>query len=257
MVSKDLVIPVGTGSKWRADGHKDGELMIALRSMEKNYKPLGKVWIIAPQMYIENELKKWLTNVKFLVCSDPYKQNKDGNIIRKVVLACDHAELSNTFVRMSDDQVLLAPVADLPPLYLLDLNKQEINWWYQRSNNWKLRLYKTYRVLRAHKKPMYHYDSHIPMEVDKKKFAEIVRQWPYNRGTGLTINTLYYNLIDIERIPLNGQRGVVYDKVEDEKFIMNALKGKIYLNYNDKAVKSEAFKKILLDKFPEKSKYEK
>ena len=72
----DIIIPLGTGSKSDND-----ELRLLLRSIEKNGSGYRRIIVVA------TEIPSWLQNAVTLQMPDSLHQNKDGNIIRKVLFA--------------------------------------------------------------------------------------------------------------------------------------------------------------------------
>jgi len=94
----DVVIPLGRGSRWN-----DNELRFCLRSLEKNFLDLGKVWIVG-------EKPEWCVGVHYLRMPDFFTSNKDANLITKVMTACYQAKMPPRFVRCSDDEVFLRPI---------------------------------------------------------------------------------------------------------------------------------------------------
>ena len=134
----DVVYPLGTGSRWN-----DNELRYSLRSLEKNFPDLGRVWIVGHR-------PAWLTGVVHVAMDDVHRHNKDANLIDKILAAC-RAGVSERFVRMSDDQVFLRPVrfADMKPLHYGDITSKS-DWpaggWWRRlvpaagAGGWSRRL---------------------------------------------------------------------------------------------------------------------
>jgi hypothetical protein len=72
----DVVYTLGTESSWQ-----DNELRYSLRSLERNFPDLGRVWIVGHK-------PAWLTGVVHIPMADVHKQNKDANLIDKILAAC-------------------------------------------------------------------------------------------------------------------------------------------------------------------------
>ena len=113
----DLILPIGAGMSW------DNELRYVLRSWEKNFADLGRVFIVGPKDKIKKKYP-WLKGVEFVDCDDPFNHNKDTNIIRKVIRVIDTCELTDPFIRASDDQFILRKVDSFPPRYTWDMKKK-------------------------------------------------------------------------------------------------------------------------------------
>ena len=133
----DAVYPLGSGSKWN-----NNELRYSLRSLEKNLVDLRNVYIVGYR-------PEWLTGAIHIPCDDPLPHNKDGNIIRKILRACQTPGLSEDFLQVSDDQILLRPLsfAELYPYYVVDLAGVDESWFSRGA--WGKRMERTYQWLRA------------------------------------------------------------------------------------------------------------
>ena len=94
----DLVYKIGSKCDWS----NYEELRYSIRSAMENFEDLGKIYIIgnSPEWIDKN-------HVIYIPCEDPYKRNKDANLINKLILACSNERLSNSFVNMSDDMFFL------------------------------------------------------------------------------------------------------------------------------------------------------
>ena len=245
----DLIIPLGTGSRW-----KNNELRYALRSYDKYFKDLGTVYIVGPKAYIKKNLP-WLQNVVVVDCDDPFNRNKDGNLIRKVLRVIDnYPELTDDFVRASDDQLLWDEVDSLPPLYTYNLKDKPQAWW-MRGNRWKVRLKKTMRILEVKKKTTWNYDAHIPMTVNKHKFKEVWSKFPWERSIGYCINTLYYNMALDKHTHFDNKKLSVEQAVAAPNVLPMQLRGKKYLGYNDAGL-NDHLKALIKKRFPDKCRFE-
>ena len=247
----DLVIPVSISATWNL------ELKYVLRSWEKNYKELGNVYIVGESGKIKAKYP-WLKKVKIIDCNDPFGMNKDANIIRKVIKVIDTQELSNPFIRSSDDQYLLKEVKDFSPVYSQNLKEKPANWW-NKGSRWKNRLKRTYRILWVHKKSTFNYDVHYPLEV-RHDFKIVMERYPYTKSIGYTINTLYFN--NALKIHTKGNDILAMFELpcrSDEK-IKEKTKGKTYMCYSgrggDQSLTDE-LKNFIINKYKKKSKFEK
>ena len=246
----DLIIPLGTGSSW-----DNNELRYALRSYEKNFPNLGNVFIVGDAAWIKKNLP-WL-KATIVDCNDPFNANKDANMIRKVIKVIDTQELSDEFVRATDDQFILKKVESFPPMYTYNLKDKDPGWW-GRGSRWKNRLKRTYRILSVHKKTTFNYDGHFPMTY-KKDFKKVMESYPYTKSIGYTINTLYFNNVLTEHEHYEDIRHMFELVNDDLAVIKKKLKGKTVMCYsgrNGDACLTPALKEYLKNKFPKKSKYE-
>ena len=259
----DVCIPLGTGSK--AD---DFELRICLRAWEQNFAELGRVFICG-------HYPAWLKCVEHLDVPDSDRHDKDANLVRKLLAACE-AGISKQFVRCSDDEFLMLPstAADLKPYHAGDLANRVGSKTYW-DGGWKLRLRATGHWLRLRNKPTLHYDTHLPKLYDRDLFVQIMRDFPRDayeharpkRGkwtrlpkkVGFTIDTMYCNMSGYVNPPqLTTELLALTDgsaKWNVAK-IYRKLDGKRYVNCNDTGL-TDAEKQVLSELFPNPSRFEK
>lgn len=238
----DVVYPLGNGSKWN-----DGELRYSLRSLEKNFPDLGRVFIVGHK-------PSWLVGVEHIPMADVHKHNKDANIIDKVLAACRNG-LSDKFLFMSDDQILLQPTAfaDMRPYHYGDLRHKKESFW---GNKWKQRLRATKDVLEKAGHTTLHYDSHVPTPYGREAFIKAVTKFPYRDGGGFTINTLACNAAGgNDGHPMGDLKKTLESPVEDADQIRRDLEGKTFLGYNDAGL-TDGLKAVLAEMFGARSRYE-
>lgn len=235
----DILIPLGTGSNWQ-----NNEIKYCLRSIEKNLIDLDRVFIIG---YLPDFINK--DKVVYINYDDPFKHNKDANIIRKVLKAIDLG-ISNNFIRISDDQLFLKPIKskDIIPLYKFEFN----NYDWTKLNNWRRRLKNTYEILKLENKSTFNFDSHIPVVYNGYCFKDVFNKyiWSQENG-GYTINSLYFNNINCNKVKLVNEK-ICFEKENNEEIKLN---GEQYLGYNNKGLSIQLKEKIE-NLFSEKSKYE-
>ncbi len=235
----DVVIPLGTGSKWG-----NNELRYALRSMGKYFLSLGKIYVVS------ETLPEWVTNVTFLEQGDLLPKNKDGNIINKILRACNEAELSDNFLFWSDDQVLVKPLlgCELGPV----ANRGNIASY--SGSRWRDRMKRTAEILKSRGHSQHHFDSHVPQLLDKQKFQEVMQSYDYESDIGFCINTLYFNSIGAEP---QSYQDEVKASVENKCCggVARKITGKTWLGYNDRGLEN-GVKEFLESCFPLQSQYE-
>lgn len=238
----DVVYTLGAGSKWG-----DNELRYSLRSLEKNFPDLGRVFIVGHK-------PDWAVGVVHIPMEDVHKHNKDANIIDKVLAACN-AGVTEQFVFCSDDQLFASPVrfADMRAFHIGDLKDKPDSFW--GGGSWKNRLKATRDVLAAHGLPTLHYDSHVPTPYSREAFIKAASRFDYKPGSGYTINTLCCNAAGVKGEPL-GKRKLTIEKAgNDTERMRNDMRGKWFLGYNDAGLTDE-LKDVLGEMFPDKSRFE-
>lgn len=239
----DVVYPLGAGSVWN-----DNELRYSLRSMEKNLRDLGRVFVVGHK-------PDWLINVVHIPMKDIHRKNKDANLIDKVLAAC-RTGVSDKFLFASDDQCLLQPVslAELKAYHIGRLEDKPADFW--GGGRWKRRLRRTYGLLLHEEKTTFHYDSHVPMVYERESFESVMTSWPYQQGIGYCINTLYFNMLAIkEQYEMQGQKLTLEQPVPSADEIRAKLIGKTYLGYSDAGL-TDGLRTILAELFPEPSQFE-
>jgi len=94
----DIVYVLGTGSNW-----SDNETRFSIRSIFKNLTDVGHIFIVG-------EKPDGLVNFTHIDHPDEFPStNADGNIIRKVLRACLDPRVSEKFLFMNDDHIILRP----------------------------------------------------------------------------------------------------------------------------------------------------
>lgn len=237
----DVVYPLGNGSSWM-----NNELRFSLRSLEKYGEGIRNVYLIG-------DCPSWIQNVYHVECGDPLTENADGNIALKVLKACSLAELSDKFLFINDDHLLLRPIhiADIPAY-----NKGTLERFLQyrdTSGIYMRRLVNTLRILTARKLPTLHYDCHTPIVIDKHKFPEVISKFDFKTGVGYGMKSLYGNSM---RLPSPYLNDFNIKTIMTEGSIMEAVQGKTHMAYNDHGLNHDLM--IFLEKrFFKPSKYEK
>ena len=235
------------GSESKMD---DWELRYSLRSLEANYRGLERVWIIG-------HLPKWTKAITHIKQGDPYRRNKDANLIAKVVRLGYESTLSEKFVMMMDDVIFLQPSwdSDIKPYYNKDMsNMEEKNF---AKDKWARRLWRTKEVLKAQGHPQRDYEGHIPYVLEKSKLHTFLN-FDYGNDIGYCIYSLYFNTVDtpeIAHIQDGNVRAGFYGKKPNVDAMIKKMKESRYLNFNDNSFSPE-MKKAVEKMFPKKSKYE-
>lgn len=240
----DVVIPLASGnhgkkllgSKW-----DNNELRYCLRSLEKHFPDLGRVFIVT------EHLPAWLTGVVHLYAKDVHTRNKDANLIDKVLLACKSG-VSPVFLRCSDDQCLLREFDGHQVWHLGAFGREGGGKWWTRYNN-------TCEYLKAHGKPTFFYDCHVPVPVARDVFIKVAEAAPYEKPPGMCINTLYFNFLDLPYIGvMDGQKATIHRKADIDT-IRRECQNAIFLGYNDDALEGD-IEQFMQEQFPNPSRFE-
>lgn len=240
----DVVYALGLGSRWH-----DNELRYSLRSVATNVHDLGRVYVVGHK-------PDWLMGAVHVPADDRLPHNKDGNIIRKVLAACRDESLSEEFLRLSDDQLILRPksFAEIRPYFVCELSARFCR--VEAGNRWDMRLRRTYALLKSRGLTTFNYDSHVPQPFNKAQFQKVMDGCDYEIGIGYTINTLYFNSVALQQhLPLLQRKATIEKPCRDVVSIRQRLQGKEYLGYNDAGLTDE-LKSVLDELFPSPSRFE-
>ena len=222
-------------------------LRLSLRSVHKNFENVRNIWVVT------DNPPAWLNNATIIRAKDTFTNCKDANIINKVLAACNHTDVSDRFLFMSDDQIVNAkiPVNRVSPVF----NIKGIQHYtgYSGSNRWTMRMENTLKIIsKLGGETRINWDSHVPQPIDKDKFIDVMNRLPYTTLPGVCINTAYFGAI--YEPPLIPQDDVKQTFEDIIKVPINLTKP--YIGYNDKGYKS-GLREVLLNTFNEPCMYEK
>jgi hypothetical protein len=231
----DVIYPLGDGTAWG-----NNELRYSLRSLA-NVPNIGDVYVVGIDPgFLSN-------NVRFIEHKDRPGYNKDGNIIQKTLLALSASD-NASFLRLSDDHIIMRETDDWPVYY----RREELPKSWAYSNRWGMRAFAARKKLEERGLPVYDYETHSPMLMEKDKFIEIMSSFDIWEERGVVVNSLYYNSLDI---PRESEPNFQVCRLRSPN-IPNIIDQFRFLNYNDYAL-SERLKRFIMEKFPKKSIYEK
>lgn len=244
----DVVYVLGTGSRW-----DNNEIRFSLRSLEKNLKNMGRVFVVG-------ECPNFLQNVIHIPANDEFNPNvnADGNIILKVLTACKDERLSEDFLFINDDHLVLKSMDanEVPPIHKGNMQKFPEEYW--RLNYWRGRLKRTMETLVDLNLPCYHFDCHTPILFNKTAFPEVMTNFDFKDGIGLTMKSLYGNLMYAGkgvRVKLKGQKRTVF-----HNYTLHQLDERLavcdFMSFNDQGL-NRSLKRWLFRNFPQPSTFEK
>ena len=195
----DLVYKIG-----KRDNDTNTELRHSIRSAVENFTDLGKIYIVGHK-------PEWAINVIHIPMGDPYKNNKDANLINKLLRACQEEDLSQEFLNMSDDYFFLEKIGkDYFDVPIYDNEIIEKPNPEGRYTKWDRRLLSTKQILKERGYEQNIYDLHMPVLIDKTKYKQVMLEYDYGFDNGYCGNTLYFNTI--------GKKGreVIKNKTKEE-----------------------------------------
>lgn len=242
----DIVYVLGGGSAWL-----NNEIRFSLRSIVKNLKGWRNIYIVG-----ERPIFLDYTKIKHVYFPDKLYNNADGNIINKVLRACQIRDLSEDFLFINDDHLICKPihVRDILPYHKGNMAKHENNpnYWH---NFWRKRLKRTYDILKEKGLPTYHYDLHIPIIFNREKFIEAMSNFNYELGIGFTMKSLYGNFWyrDIN-YPIKNLKNTIFTH-KSKKDIYTLFANSVFISFNDFGL-NEDLKVCLKNLFPKQTKFE-
>lgn len=242
-MKRDLVYVLGKGSTW-----DNNEIRFSIRSVEKYLKNYGNIYIVG-------ENPGFLNGIIHIPYPDELgPDNADGNITRKLIRACHEKELSDIFLKMNDDYLIVNPIDanKIKPLHkghLKDLPEK-----YFTRNHWRKRLGRTRDILLQKKLTTKHFDYHAPIPINKNNFPEIVSQFDYETGIGYTTRSIYGNVAYPNARLLTNEKKIIF-RHRTLAEIEEIASSTTFIAYNDNGLNKD-LKAFLYQRFPEKSKYE-
>ena len=238
----DIIIPLGPGSKFNND-----ELRISLRSVEKNLD-VDKVYV-ATTMDIP-----WLKNVIKVPVDDPWDNNKDKNLIYKVVKTLEMYPEIDKFYFWSDDFVILQHIGSN---HINIYNDRSLDYFKANppTTKWQKRLANTLNILKVYGyDASVNWDSHTPLLLSSKDIVSRATLFEYDSfAANYTVCTLLAFINGLTK-----KDGIHQDLVKVS--YESEFKGEIdtrfkYLGHNDLAF-STGLREKLFELFPDCSKYE-
>ena len=178
----DVVYKLGP----KSDYEDFWELRFSIRSVIQHFKDIRNIIIVGVKP------RWWLG--KFITVDDIYTDNKkDVNLINKLIIACIEDGVSERFINMSDDIILMN-----------DLTTQDLEIPYQiepkqKKNNmlWYIRYLDTTAALKNKGLSSTCFEGHCPYLLNSKLYPHIMFKHRYTECNGMLGNTLYYNTLGI------------------------------------------------------------
>ena len=186
------------------DSTRDLSLSIALA--RKNLKNLGKIFVVGGN-------PKGVAGIEHIPFHDPNVKNREANMTRKCLLACNLSRISDPFIWTSDDDFILKP-ADARTLPLYQKGSLEFG---NIDTVYGQRTRETYLECVRLGIPHLHYNTHVPLPIFKRKYIEAMQRIPWNTetGDGILCRSIYGNCV--------GKHEFIVDAKESAKSAIAAL----------------------------------
>jgi hypothetical protein len=234
------------------------ELRYSLRSLEKNLKEKFKVFIVG-------DLPSWMNpeTVIYIPHSrcEGMKENTTYDAISKLQLYLNHPDAGRSFIRLYDDIYLISKIN----LYEIGKFKAMFDGSEAppRTGTWWEQLYRTIRVVKMKGYYGWNTETHFPELFEREKMSWIIKAYDALEKRLLT-STLYFNTFFFNQKPMMFEdcHGIQFYNNENNRFYTSSdgdlekkCKGKIYLNHNNAGL-NDNLKQFLMNRFPDKSKFE-
>ncbi len=229
------------------------ELRYSFRSLQKNFKEKFRIWLVGDK-------PPWLSDeVNFISSPRGKTTNPPIDIVHKMLKVIKNSEISEDFIWMNDDIYFINPVKlkDITSLKAIG-NLNNIH----RSTNtvFRVNLWKTFDLLKKLHLPTWNYSTHLPFYFNKEKLLKIIKRFSMNKNSFL-VTTLYHNYHFPQAHPtiLNVREDKIkigiYKSDPDFDQLRKYMEYKKFLNHSQTGF-SEGIKEILIEMFPNKSKFE-
>ncbi len=214
---------------------KTKQLVYSLRSIEKHLKGFRNVYIIGADPALPNTIHIPATDLK----------SPATNIKDKLLIACNHPDISEDFLYISDDHYLLQDqeISTYPNYIsgmLLDLARIQKNAYKQYVAN-------TARLLGGG----VNYNVHAPIIYNKAKLIEAVNKYPWNQ-LGFIMKSLYGNVHNLPGTTLADLKISRNIPIEE---MMGKISGRPVFS-SGKEWEAKNVGLLLAQLFPDKSKFE-
>lgn len=235
----DVVIPLGRGSKCQ-----DEELRYCLRGIEEYLTGYRYIYIIG-------ELPAWVDGVIHIPMRDT--DQRETNIMKKVLKACDTPAITSRFIKFNDDHFLLAPVnAPTYPHYYSGLLSERAGK-LPSMRAYRQSMTNTSSVLRKAGHPEKDFDIHTPIVYEKNAFRQTMKKYNFNVPFSLVVKSVYCNTLGIEGEQLQDCK---FKKQMTYEQMRKAIADRHVFSIGDEAINKDLWR-LLKELYPNKSKYEK
>lgn len=240
----DLVYVVGSGSRW-----KNNEIRYSLRSVEKNMEGVGNIYVVGAEI-------PFLQNVISIHYPDIFRPtNSAGNVAEKLIRVCKESSLSEDFLFMNDDFIVLKKIMaeNVPFLFRGDMMDYYPEYW--NGGEWRNRKKRTMELMNSLGMETLDYDLHCPIIFNKQLFPEIINRFDWRSGGGLLYRSLYFNTLKVSGEQLTNQKRTFF-KSYNLKQIEERTAKPTFMAFSDAGLNG-SMKWFLQTNFPGMSRYEK
>lgn len=204
-------------------GSNTNEIRYSLRSVQKHISGIGKVFIVGDDPGI-------FKDVTIIPMGNIHGFNQARNIYEKILAACRHPEVSNPFMCLSDDYILLHDykASELPFYYRGDF--KQVMTTLQDSNWYKAYVQVTHEALLEKQLPTKFFNVHFPILYDKEKYIEVMGRFDWEKKKSFISKSLYANSMGIEGVRIDQDKKFHTPKTKTA--VLRQMKGLKFFSTN-------------------------
>lgn len=181
----DVVYSLGSGSH-----HNNIELFYSLKSVEKFLTDFRKIYIIGEHPGFDANY--------FHIPIIDIGRNREERIKNKILVACNHPDISNDFLFMNDDHFFTKPIQAPTLPYYHDGNIATRYKDYRKNGHYKRALLNSLMALAEKNYGLRYFDVHTPIIYNKDAFIKVMDMYDWNLKDGFVVKSLYCNTLQIE-----------------------------------------------------------
>ena len=164
-MDKDIVYILRTDPRF----YKNDDIKYSLRSLDKNFKGKGKVFIIGGR-------PNWINvNTVTHIYAEDKERNKLVNVINKILIACKDKRISEDFILMNDDFLFLKETNDIKSYNIGTIEEMKRNHRTKGGYYYKA-ICDTLEILQSKNMSTISYEAHYPIVINKNNFIKTIKE---------------------------------------------------------------------------------
>lgn len=149
--------------------YKNDDIKYSLRSLDKNFKVKGKVFIVGGR-------PNWINvNTVTHIYAEDKERNKLVNAIHKILIACKDRRISEDFILMNDDFLFLKETDDIKNYNIGTIEEMKRTHRTKGGYYYKA-ICDTLEILQSKNMSTISYETHYPIIINKNNFIEIIKE---------------------------------------------------------------------------------
>jgi len=149
--------------------YKNDDIKYSLRSLDKNFKGKGKVFIVGGK-------PNWINvNTVTHIYAEDKERNKLVNAINKILIACKDKRISEDFILMNDDFLFLKETNDIKSYNIGTIEEMKRNHRTKGGYYYKA-ICDTLEILQSKNMSTISYEAHYPIVINKNNFIKTIKE---------------------------------------------------------------------------------